>query len=122
MWTCMRWGFGMKQGPFELWQEAGWLEVAHGAGRHRCRACAVQGAAAGWVFKGPVADAGGVHTAARLLEPAPPAVCAGAQAAGVCPPAFPESVLGSQGPSATAGKHLHEDDAIRLWTLDDCRC
>jgi 3-hydroxyacyl-CoA dehydrogenase len=25
---CMRWGFGMKQGPFELWQEAGWLEVA----------------------------------------------------------------------------------------------
>ena len=24
----MRWGFGMKQGPFELWQEAGWLEVA----------------------------------------------------------------------------------------------
>ena len=26
---CMRWGFGMKQGPFELWQEAGWLEVAN---------------------------------------------------------------------------------------------
>src|SRR5690606_6099093 len=25
---AMRWGFGMKQGPFELWQEAGWLEVA----------------------------------------------------------------------------------------------
>jgi 3-hydroxyacyl-CoA dehydrogenase len=24
----MRWGFGMKQGPFELWQEAGWLQVA----------------------------------------------------------------------------------------------
>ena len=26
---CMRWGFGMKQGPFELWQEAGWLTVAN---------------------------------------------------------------------------------------------
>ena len=25
---AMRWGFGMKQGPFELWQEAGWLNVA----------------------------------------------------------------------------------------------
>ncbi|MCZ5534724.1 hypothetical protein O5560_28000, partial [Escherichia coli] len=25
---AMRWGFGMSQGPFELWQEAGWLEVA----------------------------------------------------------------------------------------------
>jgi 3-hydroxyacyl-CoA dehydrogenase len=33
---AMRWGFGMKQGPFELWQEAGWLTVATmGAGRHR---------------------------------------------------------------------------------------
>jgi len=25
---AMRWGFGMKQGPFELWQEAGWTQVA----------------------------------------------------------------------------------------------
>ena len=25
---AMRWGFGMKQGPFELWQEAGWKQVA----------------------------------------------------------------------------------------------
>jgi 3-hydroxyacyl-CoA dehydrogenase len=25
---CLRWGFGMQQGPFELWQEAGWLDVA----------------------------------------------------------------------------------------------
>jgi 3-hydroxyacyl-CoA dehydrogenase len=33
---------------------------------------------------------------------------------------FPESVLGSQAPSAaTAGKTLHEDSDIRLWTLDD---
>ena len=25
---AMRWGFGVKQGPFELWQEAGWKQVA----------------------------------------------------------------------------------------------
>ena len=25
---AMRWGFGMKQGPFESWQEAGWQQVA----------------------------------------------------------------------------------------------
>ena len=32
---AMRWGFGMKQGPFELWQEAGWLEGGEdGAGRY----------------------------------------------------------------------------------------
>ena len=60
---CMRWGFGMKQGPFELWQEAGWLEVANmvkediDAGKALCKAPLPD-----WVFKGPVADAGGVHT------------------------------------------------------------
>jgi 3-hydroxyacyl-CoA dehydrogenase len=26
---ALRWGFGMKQGPFELWQETGWLTVAN---------------------------------------------------------------------------------------------
>ena len=25
---AMRWGFGMQQGPFELWQQAGWKQVA----------------------------------------------------------------------------------------------
>ena len=41
---CMRWGFGMKQGPFELWQEAGWLMVANmvkddiDAGQALCKA------------------------------------------------------------------------------------
>jgi 3-hydroxyacyl-CoA dehydrogenase len=25
---AMRWGFGVKQGPFELWQQAGWKQVA----------------------------------------------------------------------------------------------
>jgi hypothetical protein len=24
----MRWGFGASQGPFELWQQAGWSQVA----------------------------------------------------------------------------------------------
>jgi hypothetical protein len=25
---ALRWGFGWKQGPFELWQQAGWQQVA----------------------------------------------------------------------------------------------
>jgi 3-hydroxyacyl-CoA dehydrogenase len=25
----MKWGFGWKNGPFEDWQQAGWLKVAH---------------------------------------------------------------------------------------------
>ena len=30
---AMRWGFGLKQGPFEIWQEAGWKQVAAGSPR-----------------------------------------------------------------------------------------
>jgi len=41
---AMRWGFGSKQGPFELWQEAGWQQVAQwvkediDAGKALCKA------------------------------------------------------------------------------------
>lgn len=58
---AMRWGFGMKQGPFELWQEAGWLEVAQmiqediDAGKALSKAPLPQ-----WVFEGPVAKAAGI--------------------------------------------------------------
>ena len=87
----MRWGFGMKQGPFELWQEAGWLEVAkmvqedidagQGAVQRRRRE----------MFEGPVAQAGGVH-GRWIVEP-------GKSSARRVPPVyerqhFPEALLG----------------------------
>ena len=118
---AMRWGFGMKQGPFELWQEAGWLTVANmikediDAGKALCKEPLPE-----WVFKGSVAEAGGVHT---------PAGSWSASSANFIPRRnlpiykrqhFPEDVAGSITSKAeTAGKTLHEDDAIRLWTLDD---
>jgi 3-hydroxyacyl-CoA dehydrogenase len=118
---CMRWGFGMKQGPFELWQEAGWLEVAKmvqediDAGKALCKA-----PLPAWVFKGPVADAGGVHTPAGSWNPTTGKFVAPRSLPVYARQHFPESVLGANAASAaTAGKTLHEDEAIRLWTLDD---
>ena len=118
---CMRWGFGMQQGPFELWQEAGWLEVAKmvqediDAGRALCKA-----PLPAWVFKGPVADAGGVHTPAGSWNPSTGQFVAPRSLPVYARQHFPESVLGANAKSATtAGKTLHEDEAIRLWTLDD---
>ncbi len=118
---AMRWGFGMKQGPFELWQEAGWLQVANWikedieSGKALSKAPLPE-----WVFKGPVAEAGGVHTpegswnpTSKKFEPRRVLPVYSRQH-------FPETVLGSKAPGyETAGKTLHEDDAIRLWTLDD---
>ena len=98
----MRWGFGMKQGPFELWQEAGWQQVAQwikediDAGKALSKA-----PLPAWVFEGPVADAGGVHTpegswsaAARPLRSAPRTLPVYARQL------FPESVLGANAPDA----------------------
>jgi 3-hydroxyacyl-CoA dehydrogenase len=117
---AMRWGFGLKQGPFELWQEAGWLEVATmiqqdiDTGKALCKEPLPD-----WVFKGPVAEAGGVHT---------PKGSWSASAGRFVPrhdlqvyqrQHFREDVRGANAPSAaTAGTTVYEDDAIRLWTLD----
>jgi 3-hydroxyacyl-CoA dehydrogenase len=116
-----RWGFGSQQGPFELWQEAGWLQVARwiqediDAGQALCSA-----PLPAWVFKGPVADAGGVHTPAGSWSPAAQKFIPRRQLPVYARQHFPEDVRGAEAASpATAGKTLYENAAIRLWTLDD---
>ncbi len=118
---AMRWGFAVKQGPFELWQEAGWLQVAAmvqddiSAGRALCNTPLPE-----WVFKGPVADAGGVHTPQGSWSASEGKFIPRRSLPVHARQHFREDVLGSAAPSATvAGKTLFEDDAIRLWTLDD---
>ncbi len=118
---AMRWGFGMSQGPFELWQEAGWLDVARmvqediAAGRALCNAPLPD-----WVFTGPVAEAGGVHTSQGSWNPSTQKFEPRHDLPVYTRQHFPESVLGSGAVRAqTAGKTLHEDEAIRLWVLDE---
>ncbi|HMS26925.1 MAG TPA: 3-hydroxyacyl-CoA dehydrogenase/enoyl-CoA hydratase family protein [Burkholderiaceae bacterium] len=118
---AMRWGFGMKQGPFELWQEAGWLNVAQmikediDAGKALCKAPLPE-----WVFKGPVAEAGGVHTPAGSWSASANKFIPRRNLPVYQRQHFPEDVAGCITSAATtAGKTLHEDEAIRLWTLDD---
>ncbi|MDZ7866160.1 3-hydroxyacyl-CoA dehydrogenase/enoyl-CoA hydratase family protein [Acidovorax sp.] len=117
---AMRWGFGMKQGPFELWQEAGWLDVAKmiqediDAGKALSKAPLPE-----WVFKGPVAEAGGVHTAQGSWSASAQKFIARRALPVYERQHFPEKLLGEALPDfATAGTTLHEDDAIRLWTLE----
>ena len=116
---AMRWGFGMKQGPFELWQEAGWLEVANmvrddiAAGKTLSTA-----PLPAWVFEGPVAQAGGVHSPQGSWNPTSGQFVVPRVLPVYSRQLFPEAVLGANGPAfGTAGKTVFEDDAIRLWTL-----
>ncbi|EJL87323.1 3-hydroxyacyl-CoA dehydrogenase [Polaromonas sp. CF318] len=116
---AMRWGFGSKQGPFELWQQAGWKQVATwiqediDAGKALSKAPLPE-----WVFKGPVAEAGGVHTPEGSWSASAKKFIPRRKLPVYERQFFPEDVLGSNAPSfETAGTTLHEDDAIRLWTL-----
>lgn len=117
---AMRWGFGMSQGPFELWQQAGWNEVAQwiaediAAGKALCNAPLPS-----WVTDGQVARAGGVHQ--------PEGSWSAAHARFVAPStlpvyqrqAFRETVFGA---GATAplesGTEVWKNDEVRLWTRD----
>ncbi|MFM9997720.1 MAG: 3-hydroxyacyl-CoA dehydrogenase/enoyl-CoA hydratase family protein, partial [Burkholderiaceae bacterium] len=118
---AMRWGFGVKQGPFEMWQEAGWLQVATmirddiDAGRALCKAPLPD-----WVFRGPVAEAGGVHTAQGSWSASAQRFVARRTLPVYARQHFREDVLGAGAPDArSAGRTLFEDGAIRLWTIDD---
>jgi 3-hydroxyacyl-CoA dehydrogenase len=117
---AMRWGFGAKQGPFELWQEAGWLQVANWIKEDIDAGKAISSAPLpDWVFTGAVADAGGVHTPEGSWSASAKTFIARRELPVYQRQFFPENVLGAKAPSfTTAGTTLHEDDAIRLWTLD----
>lgn len=117
---AMRWGFGMRQGPFELWQEAGWLDVARmvqediAAGKALCRT-----ALPDWVFQGPVADAGGVHTVQGAWSASQRRFVARAALPVHARQLFPEKLPGEALPDwRSAGQTVQQDAALRLWTLD----
>ncbi|MDO9403647.1 MAG: 3-hydroxyacyl-CoA dehydrogenase/enoyl-CoA hydratase family protein [Polaromonas sp.] len=117
---AMRWGFGSKQGPFELWQQAGWKQVATwiqediDAGKALSKEPLPE-----WVFKGPVAEAGGVHTAEGSWSASAKKFIPRRNLPVYARQHFPEDVLGSKAASFdTAGTTLHEDASIRLWTLE----
>jgi 3-hydroxyacyl-CoA dehydrogenase len=117
---AMRWGFGLKQGPFELWQQAGWLQVAQwvqadiDAGKALCPAPLPR-----WVFEGPVAEHGGVHSPAGSWSPARQAWVPLSGLAVYARQHFREDVLGAAAPDPLkAGTELFRNDEIRVWTPD----
>ena len=114
---AMRWGFGVKQGPFELWQQAGWKQVAEWVKADIDAGKALSSAPLpDWVFDGR----DGVHTAEGSWNPTQQQY----QPLSALPvyqrQFFRENVAGASVlDPATAGKTVHEDASMRLWTLDD---
>jgi 3-hydroxyacyl-CoA dehydrogenase len=112
---ALRWGFGWTMGPFEIWQAAGWKEIAAfladdiANGRTLAKVALPK-----WVTEGPAAQ--GVHTPAGAYS----------ASANVFRPRsalpvyrrqyFPDPVLGEKW---TTGTTMMETPAVRMWHLGD---
>ena len=113
---AMRRGFGSQQGPFELWQAAGWKQVAQWVKEDIDAGKALSSAPLpAWVFDGR----DGVHTAEgswsasqrRYMPPTPLDV--------YLRQIFPESLVGwNESNPLTAGIEEYRNDDIRVWSLD----
>ncbi len=114
---AIRWGFGYAQGPFELWQEAGWQTVAQWvsedivAGKALCSAPLPD-----WVFDGRQ----GVHSPQGSWSPARQTEVGRSTLPVYQRQAFVAPVAGDGALSPLeAGETVYENDDIRLWTFAD---
>jgi len=117
---AMRWGFGLKQGPFELWQEAGWQQVAQWIADDIAAGKALSSAPLpAWVTDGPVAANQGVHTPEGSWSPSLKRYVPRSTLPVYRRQPFPESVTGSGAAEPlNSGSELYKNEEIRLWTPD----
>jgi 3-hydroxyacyl-CoA dehydrogenase len=114
---AMRWGFGASQGPFELWQQAGWKQVADwvkadiDAGKALAKAPLPD-----WVFDGR----DGVHTPEGSWSASQKKYIPLSTLPVYQRQVFRESVLGSGAAAPlNSGTELFKNGEVRVWTLDD---
>ena len=117
---AMRWGFGTQQGPFELWQEAGWKQVAEWVTEDIAAGKALSKAPLpAWVFEGPVAANGGVHTAQGSWSASKQVFVAQSTLPIYQRQHFREAVFGSGAVAPLkSGTEVFKNDEVRVWTLD----
>ncbi len=112
---ALRWGFGWAMGPFEIWQAAGWKDVAGwvaediAAGKALTKVPLPQ-----WVGDGPAAA--GIHTAAGAYSAAANAFRPRSSLPVYRRQRFPDPVLGEVWPQGTT---IIETPALRMWDLGD---
>ncbi|MDQ7970651.1 MAG: 3-hydroxyacyl-CoA dehydrogenase NAD-binding domain-containing protein [Oxalicibacterium faecigallinarum] len=114
---AMRWGYGWSVGPFEIWQAAGWSQIANwvrediDAGKALSRE-----PLPAWVFDGRH----GVHVEDGSWSPSQRKVIPRSDLSVYARQAFRAGVFGDHSVGgAAAGTTVFEDDAVRIWHQDD---
>jgi 3-hydroxyacyl-CoA dehydrogenase len=113
---AMRWGFGLKQGPFELWQEAGWKQVAQWIADDIAAGKTLASTPLpAWVTDGR----NGVHTPEGSWSPSRKRYVPRSTLTVYQRQPFPEAVIGSGAAEPLkSGTELYKNDEVRVWTLD----
>jgi len=109
---AIRWGFGWKQGPFEIWQDAGWKKVSKWINEDmKNNDTMVQKALPNWV-----SEIEQIHSQEGAYSPKTNSYQRRPELAVFKRQLFPEMTIGE---TANYGTTVHEDDDIRLWHMDD---
>ena len=117
---AIKWGYGWKTGPFEDWQEAGWLKIANWIqedieqGQTLCDA-----PLPAWVFKSEVAISGEIHRSQGSWSASKQSYVPKSNLPVYQRQVFRDSLYGEQAVDPkTAGKTIWENKEVRAW-LDD---
>jgi len=111
---AVRWGFGWNQGPFEIWQAAGWARVAAWVAEDIAAGKAMASAPLpAWVTEpgrtGVHTPQGSFSAAAHALRPRSTLPVYRRQP-------YPDRLVGE---SVSYGTTVFETDAVRMWTTGD---
>jgi 3-hydroxyacyl-CoA dehydrogenase len=111
---AIRWGFGWNQGPFEIWQGAGWSTVAQWIADDLAAGKTMTATPLpAWVGE---SGRSGVHSPQGSYAPATNATMARSALPVYRRQLFPDRLLGEQ---ATYGTTIFETDGVRCWHTSD---
>jgi 3-hydroxyacyl-CoA dehydrogenase len=111
---AIRWGYGWDQGPFEIWQQAGWLQVANWIKEDIAAGKTMSDAALpDWVFE--VGDAG-VHAKTGSYAPSDRALRPRSSLPVYQRQYFPDAIYTEEFDQGTT---IFETDGVRLWHQGD---
>ncbi len=115
----LRWGFGWATGPFEVWQSAGWKQVAEWVKADIDAGEALSTAPLpAWVFEGPVAERGGVHQPEGSWSPAQGKFVPRSDLPVYAKQIFRAPLVGENSSTGhNGGSTVFEDESVRLFTV-----
>lgn len=114
---AIRWGFGWEHGPFEIWQSAGWKQIATWINEDIAAGKSMRDTPLpAWVMEVGERDVPAVHMPQGSFAPASKSLHRRSALPVYQRQLFPDRLLGEE---AVYGETIFESDAVRMWHTGD---